>query len=147
MTVVQGTMRRLAPIILAGTLSMGGIGCAMAGADDGGARSFWNVPAPGSAGGTPETATPGTVNPAAAAQPNASISRTGVAQDGTALARPRVAVTRTGREQYAVATSRTRVNVVRHEVRPTKATAERRPVQGRGVLHALHRSTETNSQS
>ncbi len=146
MNIVSLKMSRLGPVLLAGTMLLGSFGYAIAGADDGGARSFWNVPAPGSASGMPETTTPGTNNPAAAAQPNASISRTGVAQDQSENVRPHVAVTHMGREHYAARPHYAHINVARHDVRPM-LTVEHKAVQGRAVMHALHRSHEMNSNT
>ena len=146
MTTLSHKMRRLGPVVLASGILLGSFGFAMAGADDGGARSFWNVPALGSAGGMPETTTPGTNNPAAAAQPNASISRTGVAQDQSENTRPHVAVTRMRHEHYAARSRNMPVSMARHEVRPM-LTTEHKPVQGKGVMHALHRGINTNSDN
>ena len=136
------SMLRLGPIVLAAPILLASLGYALAGADDGGARSFWNVPAPGSAGGMPETATPGTNNPAAAAQPNASISRTGVAQDQSA--RTHTVVTRMAREHYAAAPRAKHIYAARHVARPT-LSAEHGPVQPKGVMHALHPERNNNS--
>lgn len=142
MTLIFPGMRRLGPTILAVPMLLASLGYAVAGADDGGARSFWNVPALGSAGGMPETSTPGTDNPAAATQPNASISRTGVAQEQSA--RPHVAVTHMGRERYAGSRRITHVYAARHDARPL-LSADHGPAQHKGVMHALHRGSETNS--
>lgn len=142
MASLHSKVRRLSPIVLAGSMMLGSFGYAMAGADDGGARSFWNVPAPGSAASMPEIATPGTTNPAAAGQPNASISRTGVAQEQLKGVRPHVAVTHIGREHYAARPRSAHGNVAQHQVRPA-LTAEHR--SGTGVMHALHRGSEANS--
>lgn len=142
MTISYRSMRRLGPTVLAAPILLASLGYALAGADDGGARSFWNVPAPGSAGGMPETTTPGTDNPAAAAQPNASISRTGVAQDQSL--RSKVAVTRMGREHYVARSHALHVYAARHDARPTLA-AEHGSAEHKSVLHALHRGSETNS--
>ena len=93
---------------LAGSLVLSSVGCALAGADDGGARAFWNVPALGSASGMPLTNDAATTNPAATGQPNASVSRTGVAQEAAPGLRPRLA-------EMHRRTNPARLQMARHE--------------------------------
>lgn len=130
--------------MLAGAMTVGGIGAAMAGADDGGAHAFFAIPSPGSATGVAATATPdgapGVADSAAEAQPSAGVSRTGVAEK-RAL-RPHVAVTRLAHYTAAPHRSVPHVAVARHEG-PHRAVAVAHRVPAPGTLHAMHRGPET----
>lgn len=131
--------------ILVGAMTAGGIGAAMAGADDGGAHAFFAIPSPGSATGVVGNSTsdgaPGTADAAADAQPNASVSRTGVAQERAS--RPHVAVTRLAHNMAAPHRSVPHVAVARHEGQHRGvAVAHRAPAPG--TLHAMHRGPATD---
>ena len=133
--------------MLAGAMTLGGVGAAMAGADDGGAHAFFAIPSPGSATGVVEGSAPGeapgTTDAAAAAQPNASVSRTGVAQERAT--RPHVAVTRLARGTAAPRQHAPQVAVARRlGIQRTTAVAHR--ATAHGTLHAMHRGPEADGR-
>lgn len=141
------TMRMLkhpvAATMLVGIMTIGSMGCSMAGADDGGNQAFFDLTGPGSARGTIGTATtdqnPATTNAAANAQPNASISRSGVAQERSS--RSYVSGTRIGRNHYANRLHGHHMSVARHQYAHPTFTAEHHPAS-RGGMHAMQRMLE-----
>lgn len=128
--------------LLVGALSVGCVGTAMAGADDGGTHAFFAIPSPGSAtgmgDGTSPGPAPGAADAAAQAQPNASVSRTGVAQERAV--RPHVAVTRIARDGAPSRHHAPHVAVARHE--GGRRTLEAHRTEPRRILHAMHRGPE-----
>lgn len=129
--------------VLAGSMLAGSVGVALAGADDGGAEAFFDKTGPGSARGMvePQSATQAAAatDAAAGSQPNASVSRTGVAQ----ARRPHVAVTRMGQNTDGTSPHRTRVSVARHEAPRPTLTASHALAPHR-VQHAMHRGFESH---
>ena len=127
---------------LAGSMLVGNVGLAMAGADDGGAEAFFDKTGPGSARGMvapqPATQAPGVTDAAAGSQPNASVTRTGVAQ---ALShRPHVAVTRMGQNTVGAPLHRTRVGTRNDGSSPRLTAAHAVGIQR--VQHAMHRGAD-----
>ncbi len=130
-----------ATAVLAGSMLVGSVGMAVAGADDGGAEAFFDKTGPGSARGMvdPQPATPDATNAAAGSQPHASVSRTGVAQAWER--RPQVSVTRMGQNSGGSPIHRMRVSVARHDgPRATVTAAGASRLQA--VRHAMHRGSE-----
>ncbi|MGI3902023.1 MAG: hypothetical protein ACRYGP_26110 [Janthinobacterium lividum] len=125
---------------LAGSMLVGSVGMAFAGADDGGAEALFDNAGPGSARGMvdPQPATPDATNAAASSQPNARVSRTGVAQAWER--RPQVSVTRMGQNSSGSPLHRTPVRVARHDgPRATVTAAGAYRLQP--VRHAMHRGS------
>ena len=133
----------IAATMLAGIMTFGSLGCAMAGADDGGNQAFFDLTGPGSARGAIGTTTtdqnPATTNAAADGQPNTSISRSGVAQERSS--RSYVSGTRIGRNHYASRLHGHHMSVARHQHAHPTVTAEHHPASG-GGMHAMQRTLE-----
>ena len=123
-----------------GAATVGGAGCALAGWDDGGSRSFFDESGPGSAAGAASRAqnpSSGTSDAATGSQPSSSVARTGVAQDEQrARHRPHVAVTHVGREPAGMRSTRMAGTATRPAHHATAARAHAGPM---GTMHAMHR--------